>query len=73
MTDSPVHKLGMNFNHFCFLVFPTGPAGGFVLSPIAFSSLYMMRFENLSSAGTLEVSGFICFAFNNNILITEGA
>lgn len=58
ITDWPVHILGILFNPFSFLVFPTGPAGGFVLSLIAFSSLYMMRFENLSSAGTLEVSGF---------------
>lgn len=51
----------IHFTHFCLLVPPTGLAGGFVLSPTVFSSLFMMRSENLSSAGILEVNIVFCF------------
>lgn len=43
-------------NAYCSFVSPTGLPGGFVLSPIVFSSLFMMRSGNFSSAGTQEVS-----------------
>lgn len=51
------------FNLCCsLLVLPTGLPGGFVHSHIVFSSSFMMRSENFSSAGTLEVS--ILFTLN---------
>lgn len=43
-------------NACCSFVSPTGLPGGFVLFPIVFSSLFMMRSGNFSSAGTQEVS-----------------
>ena len=46
------------FNPCCSVVLPTDLPGGFVRSPIVFSSLFMMRSENFSSVGTLEVSIF---------------
>lgn len=43
-------------NHYGSPVLSVGLAGGSVHSHIVFSSLFMMRFENCSSVGTLEVS-----------------
>ena len=59
------------FNLCCsLLVFPTGLPGGFVHSLIVFSSLFMMRSENFSSAGTLEVS--ILFPLNMFLKFFKG-
>lgn len=46
------------------LFLSTGLPGGSVHSPIVSSSLFMMKYENFSSAGTLEVSVLLSIEFN---------